>query len=66
MNMFGFFIWSSKRLHFHMYFPQNNHFLKAKKITLVSESAGDEKNLHPGCRKFIFFNPFSGDFFFRL
>ena len=26
-----------------------------KKNTLVSGNAGDEKNLHPGGRKFIFF-----------
>ena len=26
-----------------------------KKNTLVSGNAGDEKNLHPGDRKFIFF-----------
>ena len=25
--MFSFFLWWSERLHFHMYFPQNNHFL---------------------------------------
>ena len=30
-----------------------------KKNTLVSGNAGDEKNLHPGGRKFIFFNQFN-------
>ena len=32
--------------------------------TLVSGNAGDEKNLHPGGRRFIFFNRFSGDILF--
>ena len=30
-----------------------------KKNTLVSGNADDEKNLHPGGRKFIFFNQFN-------
>ena len=30
----------------------------------VSGNAGDEKNLHPGCRKFIFLNRFSGNILF--
>ena len=29
--------------------------------TIVSRNAGDEKNFHPGGRKFIFCNPFFGD-----
>ena len=32
-----------------------------KKKTLVSGNAVDQKNLHPGGRKFIFFNRFSGN-----
>ena len=27
INQFSFFLWLSARLHFHMNFPQNNHFL---------------------------------------
>ena len=34
------------------------------KILLFSEMRVDEKNLHPGDRKFIFFNRFSGYIFF--
>ena len=30
----------------------------------VSRNASDEKNLHRGGRKFIYFNRFSGDIFF--
>ena len=36
---------------------------RAKKI-LVSGNAGDEKNLHPGCRKFIFLIDFPEIFSF--
>ena len=39
---------------------------KKKKNTLVSGNAGDEKNLHPGNRKFIFLNWFSGDILFSF
>ena len=39
----------------------NHKGQKKKKNTLVSGNAGDEKNLHPGDRKFIFLNWFSGD-----
>ena len=38
--------------------------LRPKKKALVSGNAGDEKNLHPGVRRFIFFNRFSGDILF--
>ena len=34
------------------------------KILLFSEMRVDEKNLHPGGRKFFFFNRFSGEIFF--
>ena len=37
---------------------------KKKKKILVSGNAGDEKNLHAGGRKFIFFNRFSGNILF--
>ena len=37
---------------------------KEKKKILVSGNAGDEKNLPPGVRKFIFFNRFSGNILF--
>ena len=37
---------------------------KAKKNTLVSGNAGDEKNLHPGGRNVFFFNRCSGDILF--
>ena len=43
---------------------KQNCLLRPKKITLVSGNAGEEKNLHPGSHKFIFFNRFSGDFLF--
>ena len=33
-----------------------------EKNTLISGNAGDEKNLHPGGRNFIFFNQFNGYF----
>ena len=39
-------------------------YAEPKKI--VSGNAGDEKNLHPGGRKFIFFNWFSGDTVFSF
>ena len=35
-----------------------------QKNILVSTIAGDEKNLHLGSRKFIFYNRFSGDIIF--
>ena len=37
---------------------------KKKKKTLVSGNAGDEKNLHPGSRKFIFLIDFPEIFSF--
>ena len=37
-----------------------------KKNTLVSGNAGDEKNLHPGGRKFIFLIDFLDIFHFLL
>ena len=42
----------------------DNESFRPKKITLVSGNADDKKNLHPGGRKFIFFNRFSGDLLF--
>ena len=39
---------------------------KAKKNTFSSGNASNEKNLHPGCRKFIFFNGFFADILFFL
>ena len=39
---------------------------KKKKICLVSGNAGDEKNFHPGGRKFLFFGRFSGDILFSF
>ena len=38
--------------------------IRPKKVTLVSGNAGDEKKLHPGGHKFIFFNQFSRDILF--
>ena len=38
--------------------------LGRKKNALVSGNADDEKNLHPGGHKFIFFKSFSGDIIF--
>ena len=37
---------------------------KKRKNTLVSGNAGDQRNAHPGDRKFISFNQFSGDVLF--
>ena len=39
-------------------------YCKPKKSTLFSGNAGEEKNLHPGSRKFIFRNRFSWDILF--
>ena len=48
------------------FFVFNHKGQKKKKNTLVSGNAGDEKNLHPGNRKFIFLNWFSGDILFSF
>ena len=53
-----------------LYFPAEffefgfNPRANKKTKTLVFGNAGDEKNLHPGGRKFVFFNQFSGDILF--
>ena len=43
---------------------QNISQNKAKRDTIVSGNAGDEKNLPLGGHRFIFFNRFSGDVLF--
>ena len=50
----------------HLFFFNHKGQKKKKKNTLVSGNAGDEKNLHPGNRKFIFLNWFSGDILFSF
>ena len=42
----------------------NNFFVRPNKKTLASGNADHGKNLHPGGRKLIFFNRFSGDVLF--